>query len=47
MPTLLLSMEDSGEKPRPSRVPRQLSQSFGEGLANISSLTGEPSRLAD
>jgi len=44
---LLLSMDASGEKPRPSRVPRQLSQSFGDGLANIVSVTGEPTRLAD
>ena len=46
VPTLRLSILDSGEKPRPSCVRRQLSQSFGEGLASISSVTGEPTRFA-
>ena len=47
LPTLLLSMLVSGEKPRPSCVRRQLSQSFGEGFASISSVTRvEPSGSA-
>ncbi len=37
--TLFLSMSSSGEKPSPSCVRRQLNQSFGDGLASISSVT--------
>src|SRR6476646_7209746 len=48
VPTLRLLIFDNGEKPSPSRVRRQLSQSSGEGFVSISSVTGEPapSRLA-
>src|SRR5690242_4571485 len=38
--TFRLSIDESGEKPSPSRVPRQVSQSFGEGARSNSSVTG-------